>query len=51
MKIIAKIKINGTRPGAPVDVEDDYGRALIARKLAKEVKVEKPKPKAKGPEE
>ena len=48
MKIRAKIKINGIRPGEELEVKGDYGRALIRRRLAEEVKADKRQPKPEG---
>lgn len=42
MRIIAKIKIEGMMPGKVVEVPDELGERLIARKMA--VRVPEPKP-------
>lgn len=47
MKIIAKIKVNGVRAGEPVDVSDELGKRLIARRMAEAAPAERPKPAPK----
>lgn len=49
MKIVARIKIDGMMPGKVVEVPDEFGERLIARKLA--VRVPEPKPAKKEDDE
>lgn len=51
MKIIAKIKIDGIRAGEPVDVSDELGKRLIARRMAKLAPGVKSKPAKKEVDE